>query len=526
MIKKIKKKKMIKYLINKNFTNNKLLKNLYYISSFNIIYNNSNNIVKNSSVRRFYSSNPSLSFTNNIEENIVKSSENLANLSNHSKSYEFNTENSLIRTISDPTVPFKYIINEENWIQNATNYQQNLLKMFTPNGKYFDKHSIKSGFLKNPLINFIYSYYKLDFEAIFSYSLGIDYGFAIENIDKLNEEKYKKLLNNKYIKYNNEYKCLYYDKNYFLDNINYYYNSKSNKYETVKPHLYKNYLLNLRILENTYNRQPFFGCFGYHEWAMVYSGKKKNNDNEEMINTEGKFYQKKRNLRVSQEVIDNLMENVNLKCSHFNAFRHFHKDLLDKNVSPTKLKLLINNTKEESKEEVIEGTVSTTTSSILESTGNYPLKKDTQEFHEQPGCLHATMDLFKHTVDIYPLISSKILLKTIFIAFASRTIDIRASPYDISDINLLSLNNYIEIVNDIDKDENNLNHYYQLIEKKKINMKKSIKNKEDRDDDIKSICIETLDGRKQYVKEQNSLYEIGQKVRLELINEYKNILLK
>ena len=29
----------------------------------------------------------------------------------------------------------------------------------------------------------------------------------------------------------------------------------------------------VRLLKNTQKRKPYFGCFGLHEWAMVYRGK-------------------------------------------------------------------------------------------------------------------------------------------------------------------------------------------------------------------------------------------------------------
>lgn len=56
-----------------------------------------------------------------------------------------------------------------------------------------------------------------------------------------------------------------------------------------------------------------------------------------------------------------------------------------------------------------------------------------REEHEQPGCIHANMDLYKWAYKSWPWISSELLRETLFFAIKAREIDIRASLYNLSD---------------------------------------------------------------------------------------------
>ena len=49
---------------------------------------------------------------------------------------------------------------------------------------------------------------------------------------------------------------------------------------------------------------------------------------------------------------------------------------------------------------------------------------------EQPGCLHANLDLFKWAIKLFPLISSSIIGDALEVALEARTLDVAASPYD------------------------------------------------------------------------------------------------
>jgi hypothetical protein len=188
---------------------------------------------------------------------------------------------------------------------------------------------------------------------------------------------------------------------------------------------------NQDILKATVTRQPFFGCFGLHEWAMLYSGRRSG-----VIAPLDK-HQPWLPLRVSQETIDDVVETSTLRCTHYDAFRFFHPEAQ---------------------------TINTIT----------PLTRASQKDYEQPGCVHATMDLFKYAYQLYPFVSSDLLLETLKVAVIARKIDIRASPYDAT-------------------------QYEECGE---------------------PLCIETQEGRSQYVAEQESLAEKAIPIRGQLIEAY------
>ena len=51
---------------------------------------------------------------------------------------------------------------------------------------------------------------------------------------------------------------------------------------------------------------------------------------------------------------------------------------------------------------------------------------------EQPGCLHANMDLYKWAYKLSPLISSELVADCFALAREIRTVDMQASPYDLT----------------------------------------------------------------------------------------------
>ncbi len=98
------------------------------------------------------------------------------------------------------------------------------------------------------------------------------------------------------------------------------------------------------LLVATRDRAPVFSCHGLHEWAMVYRGAD--------VRHAGTA-----RLRLPQAEIDALIESRPLRCTHFDAFRFFHPDAQPLNrLQPT-----------------------------LEGRPGF----------EQPGCVHANMDLYK-----------------------------------------------------------------------------------------------------------------------------------
>jgi len=138
------------------------------------------------------------------------------------------------------------------------------------------------------------------------------------------------------------------------------------------------------LLRATEQRQPQLNCFGLHEWAMVYRSDAVRHDRVP--------------LRLGAAGTDTVVEAEvagPLRCSHFDAYRFFTADAAPRNTgSPSRA---------------------------------------TQQDWEQPGCLHANMDLYKWSYKLSPLIESELMLDCLSLAAAAREIDMRASPYDLTD---------------------------------------------------------------------------------------------
>jgi hypothetical protein len=134
------------------------------------------------------------------------------------------------------------------------------------------------------------------------------------------------------------------------------------------------------LLTVTRDRTPNFACHGLHEWAMVYRGKEVR-------------HEKTTPLRLPQSEIDALVESRAICCSHHDAFRFFANEARPMNrLQPT-----------------------------LESRVSL----------EQPGCVHANMDLYKWAAKAMPWIGSELLLDCFELAMELRDLDMRASPYDL-----------------------------------------------------------------------------------------------
>lgn len=134
------------------------------------------------------------------------------------------------------------------------------------------------------------------------------------------------------------------------------------------------------LLTATRDRAPNFACHGLHEWAMVYQGKEVR-------------HEKTTPLRLPQTEIDALVESRAICCSHHDAFRFFAAEARPMNrLQPT-----------------------------LES----------RVLLEQPGCVHANMDLYKWAAKSMPWIGSGLLLDCFELAMELRDLDMRASPYDL-----------------------------------------------------------------------------------------------
>lgn len=135
-----------------------------------------------------------------------------------------------------------------------------------------------------------------------------------------------------------------------------------------------------KILRATASHRPGFGCFGLHEWAMVY----RQPEHRHPVP-----------LRLGQDATDAVVEAHDLRCTHFDAFRFFTPAAVPRNREH--------------------------------------LTRDAQPRREQPGCLHAGMDLYKWAVKLGPLVAGELLLDAFELARDIRVLDMRASPYDLAE---------------------------------------------------------------------------------------------
>ena len=138
-----------------------------------------------------------------------------------------------------------------------------------------------------------------------------------------------------------------------------------------------------RLLTATASRPAHTGCFGMHEWAMVYRAEETRHPHP---------------LRLGAAGTDTVVESHRIRCSHFDAFRFFTEQARPLNTLS-------------------------------------PGRDDRAEF-EQPGCLHAGMDLYKHAFRLTPLVSSDLVADCFELAWDIRELDMRAAPYDLRPLGL------------------------------------------------------------------------------------------
>ena len=140
------------------------------------------------------------------------------------------------------------------------------------------------------------------------------------------------------------------------------------------------------LLSATASRPAQLGCFGLHEWAMVYGL------------AEGEQRHEDWPLRLGAGGTDAVVESQPVRCSHFDAFRFF-------------------------------------TPSARPLNSLQPSRSE-QVMLEQPGCLHATMDLYKWAFQLPPLVPSSLVARCFVLARDVREVDMRASPYDLRELGL------------------------------------------------------------------------------------------
>lgn len=174
-----------------------------------------------------------------------------------------------------------------------------------------------------------------------------------------------------------------------------------------------------RMLRRTAARPGQFGCFGLHEWAMVYREQE---------------HRHSAPLRLGQAGTDAVVESHELRCTHFDAFRFFTPEAVPRN--------------------------------------RQPLSRAEQPALEQPGCLHAGMDLYKWAMKLGPLVPGELLLDAFELARDIRLLDMEAAPYDLSAW------------------------------------------------DVVPVPIETAEGKAEYVRRQRAFAERGDALRRRLLNSW------
>lgn len=136
-----------------------------------------------------------------------------------------------------------------------------------------------------------------------------------------------------------------------------------------------------RLLAATAARPPTYSCFGLHEWAMVYGL------------GEGARRHEQLPLRLGQAGTDAVVRDCAIRCSHYDAYRFFTPAAAPRNeLRP---------------------------------------RRDNQAEHDQPGCLHATMDLYKWSVKLGAAVPGDLMLDAFDLARDARALDMAASPYDV-----------------------------------------------------------------------------------------------
>lgn len=176
---------------------------------------------------------------------------------------------------------------------------------------------------------------------------------------------------------------------------------------------------NLAILSATAGRPVRTGCFGMHEWAMVHGLEPQQIRHEQVP------------LRLSPGQIRSVVAEVGLQCTHFDAFRFFTASALPLQTELTRAGQLDD---------------------------------------EQPGCIHAGMDLYRYAYEAAAYAGSDLVADCFEHARRARELDMRASPYDLTAWGL------------------------------------------------EPVPVETVDGRRQYVRQQRELAVSAASLRSRLID--------
>lgn len=254
----------------------------------------------------------------------------------------------LSKTIDNSIVELEYP--EESWLSIKREHESLLIPILDP---YLEKRSRQ---LKDPVLDFLFEYYPFRPAHLKRWSPGIGRSLQFSNPDTLPEIS-----------------------ELTIDNSSAYLNPVLLSQKRVRSAQWI-----VKMLKSSSQKKPLFGCFGMHEWAMVYRAE---NVRHEQIP-----------LRLSDKEVEEIVESRPLLCTHFDAFRFFtdRAKPMNKNV----------------------------------------LDRDNFEEMEQPGCIHTNMDLYKWSFKLYPWISGELLGEAFLNAVEARKIDMQASPYDVRSFGL------------------------------------------------------------------------------------------
>lgn len=254
----------------------------------------------------------------------------------------------LSKTIDNSIIEIEY--SEEIWQSKKREHETALSSILDP---YLEKRSRQ---LKDPVLDFLFEYYPFRSAHLKRWSPGIGRSLKFNNPDTLPEISELTI-----------------DKNSAFLNPVLLSNKRVRSAEWI-----------VGMLKSSSQKKPLFGCFGMHEWAMVYRAE---NVRHEQIP-----------LRLSDKEVEEFVESRPLLCTHFDAFRFFTERAkpMNKNV----------------------------------------LDRDNFEEMEQPGCIHTNMDLYKWSFKLYPWISGELLREAFLNAMEARRIDMQASPYDVRSFGL------------------------------------------------------------------------------------------
>lgn len=242
------------------------------------------------------------------------------------------------------------ILPESTWRSAMQTHENVLAKLLDP---YLKKRSMQQ---KDPVLDFLFEYYAFRPSHLKRWSPGIGISLEISSNSELPEVSELTV---------------------------------SNQHAYLDPkHFPGKRLRSLRwtldLLNESAGKKPLFGCFGMHEWAMVYRA--------------GEVRHEQIPLRLSDDEIAEFVESRPLLCTHFDAFRFFTDKAKPMNRNE--------------------------------------LNREKFQQMEQPGCLHTNMDLYKWAYKFYPWISSELIRKAFLNAVDTRKVDMQASPYDAREFGL------------------------------------------------------------------------------------------